>query len=65
MNLLNFTTVFSDESSCKARWKSYRDKQGVICPHCGCKEHYWKNDKESYECNLNWRKSVSNYADKR
>ena len=50
MNLLNFTTVFSDESSCKARWKAYRDKQGVICPRCGCKEHYWKNDKESYEC---------------
>ena len=18
--------------------------------HCGCKEHYWKSDKENYEC---------------
>jgi transposase-like protein/DNA-directed RNA polymerase subunit RPC12/RpoP len=50
MNLLNFTTLFPDEASCKAKWKEIRDKQGVVCPHCGCKEHYWKKDKESYEC---------------
>jgi hypothetical protein len=29
MNLLNFTTLFPDEASCKAKWKEYRDKQGV------------------------------------
>jgi hypothetical protein len=28
MNLLNFTTLFPDEASCKAKWKEYRDKQG-------------------------------------
>jgi hypothetical protein len=27
-----------------------RDTQGVVCPHCGSKEHYWKSDKECYEC---------------
>jgi hypothetical protein len=50
MNLLNFTTNFPDEASCKQKWKSIRDKQGVICPKCGCSSHYWKSDKESYEC---------------
>jgi hypothetical protein len=50
MNLLNFSTTFPDEASCKAKWKAMRDKQGVICPHCGSEEHYWKSDRECYEC---------------
>ncbi len=50
MNLLNFSTQFPDEESCKAKWKEYREKIGVVCPRCGSKEHYWKSDKESYEC---------------
>ncbi|MDR3327719.1 MAG: IS1595 family transposase [Prevotellaceae bacterium] len=50
MNLLNLATSFPDESSCKLKWKEYRDKQGVVCPHCGSKAHYWKSDKECYEC---------------
>lgn len=50
MNLLNFSAEFPDEKSCKASWKANRDKQGVVCPKCGSTEHYWKSDKESYEC---------------
>jgi len=50
MNLLNFVSQFPDESSCKAKWKEYRDRQGVVCPKCGSHSHYWKKDKESYEC---------------
>lgn len=50
MNLLNFSTHFPDEESCKVKWKEYREKIGVVCPKCGSKEHYWKSDKESYEC---------------
>ena len=50
MNLINFTETYPDESSCKAAFKSYRDKEGVICPRCDNKEHYWKKDKEMYEC---------------
>lgn len=50
MNLLEFPVEFSDEQSCKDKWKEYRDKQGVTCIKCGCKEHYWKRDKENYEC---------------
>ena len=50
MNLLNFSTHYPDEQSCRAAFKAYRDKQGVICPKCGGHEHYWKRDREQYEC---------------
>lgn len=50
MNLLNFIAQYPDEASCKAKWKEFRDRQGVVCPKCGSTEHYWKSDKESYEC---------------
>lgn len=50
MNLLNFVSQFPDEESCKSKWKEYRDKQGVVCPKCNHTEHYWKSDKECYEC---------------
>jgi hypothetical protein len=50
MNLLNFIESFPDEASCKSKFKEYREHVGVVCHKCGCKEHYWKNDKESYEC---------------
>jgi transposase-like protein len=50
MNLLNFIKDFPDEDSCKLKFKEIRDKQGIVCPHCGSKEHYWKRDKWQYEC---------------
>ncbi|MBA3901860.1 MAG: IS1595 family transposase [Bacteroidetes bacterium] len=50
MNLLNFIVQFPDEESCKYKYKEVRDKVGVICSECGCKEHYWKRDKWQYEC---------------
>ncbi|MDR2385724.1 MAG: IS1595 family transposase [Tannerella sp.] len=50
MNLLNFVKQYPDEASCRSKFKEYRDKEGVIYPHCGSKEHYWKKDRESYEC---------------
>ena len=50
MNLLNFSTHYPDEQSCRAAFKSYRDNQVVVCPNCGGREHYWKRDKEQYEC---------------
>jgi hypothetical protein len=50
MNLLNFVAQYPDESSCKVKFKEYRDNNGVICPHCGGIDHYWKQDKECYEC---------------
>lgn len=50
MNLLNFIESYPDEGSCKSKFKEYRDMVGVVCPRCGNKDHYWKKDKECYEC---------------
>lgn len=50
MNLLNFIIQFPDENSCRLKFKSIRDEEGVICAKCGSKEHYWKKDKWQYEC---------------
>jgi hypothetical protein len=41
MNLLNFIEQYPDEQSCIARFKAQRDQNGVICPKCGSREHYW------------------------
>ena len=45
MNLLSFKKQFPDEESCKLKYKEVRDKVGVICSECGCKDQYWENDK--------------------
>ena len=50
MNLLNFINQFPNEESCNLKLKEIRDKEGVVCKHCGSKEHYWKSDKWQYEC---------------
>jgi hypothetical protein len=50
MNLLNFVSSYPDEASCRKKFKEIREKEGVVCPKCGSKEHYWKKDKECYEC---------------
>ena len=50
MNLLNFVSSYPDEQSCHESFKAYRDKQGVVCSKCGGSNHYWKRDKEQYEC---------------
>lgn len=50
MNIFSFTAHFVDEQSCRQHFKSERDKQGVVCKKCGSTSHYWKKDKECYEC---------------
>jgi hypothetical protein len=50
MNLIDFIKEYPDEASCKAKFKEYRKQSGVVCSKCGCDRHYWKQDKESYEC---------------
>ena len=59
MSLIDFIKDFPDEASCKIKFKEYRDHVGVVCPKCGCNEHYWKRDKECYECKLcSYRQSL-------
>ena len=50
MSLINFIEQFPDEASCKQKFKEYRDHVGIVCAKCGGKDHYWKKDKEQYEC---------------
>ncbi len=50
MNLLDFTHIFPDEASCKRHFREMRENEGVVCSKCGGTSHYWKNDKECFEC---------------
>ncbi|MDR1516598.1 MAG: IS1595 family transposase [Dysgonamonadaceae bacterium] len=50
MDLADFIRDFPGEASCKAKFKAFREQAGVACPKCGSREHYWKSDKEMYEC---------------
>lgn len=50
MNLIEFNTLYPDEMSCKAGWKSIREKEGIVCKKCAGQCHYWKKDKECFEC---------------
>jgi hypothetical protein len=34
MKIQDFFKIFLDEASCKAHFKSEREKQGVICKRC-------------------------------
>ena len=50
MNLIEFNTLYPDETSCKAGWKAIREKEGIVCKKCEGQSHYWKKDKECFEC---------------
>ena len=50
MTLIDFIQEYPDEASCKAKFRQYREHVGVVCPKCGSETHYWKRDKECYEC---------------
>lgn len=50
MNLIKFIESFPDESSCRIKFKEFRDEQGVICRKCGGTDHYWLQTIEQYQC---------------
>ena len=50
MRLSEFYKQFPDEKSCRQGFRAIREKEGVICKKCGCTDHYWKSDKECFEC---------------
>jgi len=51
MKLIEFSKHYPDEASCKAEFKRYREKQGVVCKKCKSKDQYWwLRSKEQYEC---------------
>jgi transposase-like protein/predicted RNA-binding Zn-ribbon protein involved in translation (DUF1610 family) len=61
MNLIRFSELYPDEQSCKEKIRKLRDKLGVVCSKCGSTRHYWKSDKEMYECkSCGFRTSLKN-----
>jgi transposase-like protein len=59
MNLFSFTVHFGSEEDCRNHFKEQRDKLGVVCCKCNHTDHYWKQDKWSYECkNCKYRTSL-------
>ncbi|KAA6332851.1 hypothetical protein EZS27_018675, partial [termite gut metagenome] len=59
MNIIKFNENFPDEVSCILQFKEQKDRIGVIRPTCGCKEHYWLQNKLRYECrHCHYRQSL-------
>ncbi len=50
MNLLQFIQEYPDEASCRQKFKEERDRIGIVCKRCNCTDHYWLENKSSYEC---------------
>jgi DNA-directed RNA polymerase subunit RPC12/RpoP len=50
MRLLEFNKNYPDEASCKTAFKEYRIKEGITCKRCGGINHYWKKNREQWEC---------------
>lgn len=59
MKFYEFYINFPDESTCYQILKCIREAQGVVCNKCGSNDHYWKGDKNSFECKeCNYRTSL-------
>ena len=50
MKLLEFYNQYPDEKSCRVAFKEMREKEGIICKKCGNTTHYWKKNREEWEC---------------
>ena len=50
MKLFDFERYFPNEESCRAKCREMREQQGIVCPGCKCKRHYWKTSKEMFQC---------------
>lgn len=50
MNLISFTKQFPNEESCRQHLKEQREKQGIVCSKCGCTHHYWKKNRNEWQC---------------
>jgi Zn finger protein HypA/HybF involved in hydrogenase expression len=50
MNLIKFIEEFPDEASCKAHFRTQREKEGITCKKCGGTHHYWLEGKQMWQC---------------
>jgi hypothetical protein len=50
MKIHEFSNRFPDEQSCKIAFKAERESSGIKCKRCGNTTHYWKKNREQWEC---------------
>ena len=50
MNIINFINRFPDEASCVEFIKHARLQQGIVCKRCSHSQHYWLENKKSFQC---------------
>lgn len=50
MKLFEFEKHFPNEEACREKFRELRLREGVVCPKCGCTHHYWKADKQMFQC---------------
>jgi len=50
MKIFEFNEWYKDEQSCRKAFKEKREKEGITCIKCGNKTHYWKKNREEWEC---------------
>ncbi len=50
MKLLEFDKHFPSEEVCIEKFKELRLKSGIVCPHCGGKDHLWLPASYHFEC---------------
>ena len=50
MELVKLLSVCEEENACRALFKDYRDKQGVIYKRCGGKRHSYFKTVHKYQC---------------
>lgn len=50
MKLFDFNKYFPDEKACRKAFKEIRDREGVVCQHCGSHDVVWLESKQQYQC---------------
>jgi len=50
MKASKFYQKFTNEQVCRNYLRDLRISQGVTCRKCGHDQHYWKSDKEQFQC---------------
>ena len=50
MKIFEFNKYFPDEAACRRKFKEMRDKEGVMCQHCGSHDVVWLESKQQYQC---------------
>ena len=48
----HFFKQFPDEQTCKAHFKSEREKRGIVCKNCNSRDHFWLANQEKWQCRM-------------